>query len=509
MREGVVYLVGAGPGDPGLLTVKGRRCVETADVVVHDRLVDKRILRHAREQAEVIDVGKVRGQGGSTQPKINSLLVQRAKEGRRVVRLKGGDPFVFGRGGEEADALREAGVAFQVVPGVTSAIAAPAYAGIPLTHRGVASAFTVVTGTEAPGSQSSPIEWEALARRPGTLVLLMAWESLPTIVEALLRHGKQPDTPTALVRWGTEPYQQTVVGTLESIEAKAAAAGLRPPVVAIIGEVVRLRERLRWFDNRPLWGRRVLVTRTRTQAGALSRLLDERGADAIELPTIETRPMDDYGVLDDALADLQGREWVVFTSTNAVGAVFDRLRALGLDSRALHGTRVAAIGPTTASDLEQRGIKPDFVPDRAVSEALAEGLIDQGVQGGRVLLPRADAGREVLARSLREAGAAVDDVPVYRTVAPSGLDDRLDDILDGGIDAATFTSSSTVRNLVRLLDGGLDRLSGVLVACIGPVTAATAREMGLEVGLVAREHTIPGLVDALEQHFAREESPHD
>ena len=219
--------------------------------------------------------------------------------------------------------------------------------------------------------------------------------------------------------------------------------------------------------------------------------------------------MDDYGVLDDALADLQGREWVVFTSTNAVRAVFDRLRALGLDSKALHGTRVAAIGPTTASDLEQRGIKPDFVPDRAVSEALAEGLIDQGVQGRRVLLPRADAGREVLARSLREAGAAVDDVPVYRTVAPSGLDDRLDDILDGGIDAATFTSSSTVRNLVRLLDGGLDRLSGVLVACIGPVTAATAREMGLEVGLVAREHTIPGLVDALEQHFAREESPHD
>ena len=509
MSEGVVYLVGAGPGDPGLLTVKGRRCVETADVVVHDRLVDRRILRHARERAEVIDVGKVRGQGGSTQPKINSLLVQRAKEGRKVVRLKGGDPFVFGRGGEEADALREAGVAFQVVPGVTSAIAAPAYAGIPLTHRGVASAFTVVTGTEAPGSQSSPIEWEALARRPGTLVLLMAWESLPTIVEALLRHGKQPDTPTALVRWGTEPYQQTVVGTLESIEAKAAAAGLRPPVVAIIGEVVRLRERLRWFDNRPLWGRRVLVTRTRTQAGALSRLLDERGADAIELPTIETRPMDDYGVLDDALADLQGREWVVFTSTNAVGAVFDRLRALGLDSRALYGTRVAAIGPTTASDLEQRGIKPDFVPDRAVSEALAEGLIQQGVQGRRVLLPRADAGREVLARSLREAGAAVDDVPVYRTVAPSGLDDRLDDILDGGIDAATFTSSSTVRNLVRLLDGGLDRLSGVLVACIGPVTAATAREMGLEVGLVAREHTIPGLVDALEQHFAREESPHD
>ena len=509
MSEGVVYLVGAGPGDPGLLTVKGRRCVETADVVVHDRLVDRRILRHARERAEVIDVGKVRGQGGSTQPKINSLLVQRAKEGRKVVRLKGGDPFVFGRGGEEADALQEAGVAFQVVPGVTSAIAAPAYAGIPLTHRGVASAFTVVTGTEAPGSQSSPIEWEALARRPGTLVLLMAWESLPTIVEALLRHGKQPDTPTALVRWGTEPYQQTVVGTLESIEAKAAAAGLRPPVVAIIGEVVRLRERLRWFDNRPLWGRRVLVTRTRTQAGALSRLLDERGADAIELPTIETRPMDDYGVLDDALADVQDREWVVFTSTNAVQAVFDRLRALGLDSRALYGTRVAAIGPTTASDLEQRGIKPDFVPDRAVSEALAEGLIQQGVQGRRVLLPRADAGREVLARSLREAGAAVDDVPVYRTVAPSGLDDRLDDILDGGIDAATFTSSSTVRNLVRLLDGGLDRLSGVLVACIGPVTAATAREMGLEVGLVAREHTIPGLVDALEQHFAREESPHD
>ena len=509
MKAGTVFLVGAGPGDPRLITLKGLQCLESAEVVVYDRLVDKRLLSHAGSKAELIDVGKFPGKGGSRQEGINALLVAKAKEGKRVVRLKGGDPFVFGRGGEEAEALSAEGVTFEVVPGVTSATAAPAYAGIPVTHRGLASSFTVVTGSEAPDKDDFSLDWDQLARQAGTLVVLMGWENLASIAETLMRHGRPPDSPVALVQWGTEPHQQTIVGTLSDIVGKAADAGLAPPVVAVFGDVVDLRERLRWFDNRPLFGKRVLVTRTRAQAGALSERLAERGAQAIELPAIETQPLADYSALDGALRRLEANDWVIFTSVNAVQAVFDRLDAMGLDARAFHTAKVGAIGIATATSLREHGIVVDFAPDAFTSESVVDDLKSRGFEGGRVLLPQADIARETLSQGLSAMGATVEQVTVYRTVSPEDSGTRVEAILSEGIDVATFTSSSTVENLARLLDGKLDAISGVTIACIGPITAATAGELGLKVDIVAKEHTVAGLVNALEAHFTQEGSSHE
>ena len=509
MKPGKVFLVGAGPGDPDLVTVKGLGCIESADVVVHDRLVDRRLLSRASPTAELIDVGKFPGGGGGRQAEINALLADRAKEGKTVVRLKGGDPFVFGRGGEEAEALHAEGVPFEVVPGVTSAIAGPAYAGIPLTHRNLSSHFTVVTGSEAPDKGASSADWAALAKHGGTLVVLMGWENLSSIVEALVRHGRPPDTPVALVRWATEPYQQTVVGTLSSIVDEAAAANIAPPVVAVVGAVVGLSGKLRWFENRPLFGKRVLVTRTRTQAGALSEVLYRRGADVIELPTIEIGPMEDYGQLDAALRHVDGYDWVIFTSVNAVQAVFGRFDALGLDARAFHRSKLAAIGPATADSLRGHGVVADFVPDEFLSEAVVKGLKRHGLKGGRVLLPRSDIAHGTLSLGLADLGATVDDVAVYRTDTPKEARQLLRDIISDGIDIATFTSSSTVSNLAQLLDSDLGPLSDATIGCIGPVTAATARELGLRVDILAGEHTIEGLVDALEAHFTKEGPSHE
>ena len=504
MKPGLVYIVGAGPGDPGLITVKGLGCVESADVVLFDRLVDKRLLTHAGPEAEVIDVGKVPGEAAGRQAKINALLVGKAREGKRVVRLKGGDPFVFGRGGEEAEALHAEGIRFEVVPGVTSAIAAAAYGGIPVTHRGIASSVTIVTGSEEPDKPESGVDWGRLAEQQGTLVVLMGWENLANIMETLTRFGRAPDTPVALVQWGTEPYQRTVVGTLSNIVSVAEAAGLSPPVVIVIGGVVDLREKLRWFDNRPLFGKRVLVTRTRTQASELSDMLSQRGAQPIELPTIEVQALDDYGRLDAALSDLGAYDWVFFTSVNAVGVVFDRIEALGLDVRAFRDTRVGAIGQATAASLRKHGIVADFVPDPFVSKAMVDGLKQRGLRGERVLLPRADIAPDALSDGLTGLGAVVDEITAYRTVAPKNSVQLASSILAKGIDVATFTSSSTVRNLVEMLDGNLNGLSKATVACIGPVTAATAEQMGFRVGLVAGEHTISGLVDSLEEYFTKD-----
>ncbi len=504
-KKGRVFLVGAGPGDPGLITVKGLRCVESADVIVYDRLVDRRLLARATATAELVDVGKAPGERRNRQEDINALLIARAAEGKLVVRLKGGDPFVFGRGGEEAEALAAGGIPFEVVPGVTSAIAAPAYAGIPVTHRDIGSFFTVVTGSEAPDKPEPAVPWDRLAEAGGTLVVLMGWESLDRIVEALVRHGRPPETPVALVRWGTEPYQRTVSGTLATIVGAARDAGMSPPVVAVIGEVAKLRDRLRWFDRGPLFGKRVLVTRSRAQASVLSELLAARGAEAVEIPTIEILPLDDYGSLDAELRGLRGYQWIVFTSANPVRVVFDRLAAMGLDSRALAGPRVAAIGPATAASLREHGISADFVPDVFVSESIVEGMKGAGLQGAKVLLPRSSAGREALAEGLAGLGAAVREVTAFHTGTPEDARTRLDEALAAGIDAATFTSSSTVSNLAALLDGRLDRLSTAAIACIGPVTAARAGELGLKVDIVAREHTVAGLVDALESYYADEE----
>lgn len=509
VRPGTVVLVGAGPGDPGLITVRGLQCLESADVIVYDRLVDRRLVDRAKPTAERVDVGKVPGGGGRRQDEINRILVDQANSGKSVVRLKGGDPFVFGRGGEEAEALQAEDIPFEIVPGVTSAVAVPAYAGIPLTHRGVASSFTVVTGSETPDKDASSIDWDHLARLGGTLVVLMGWENLPGIVGALMDRGYPQDTPAALVRWGTGPCQETVIGTVGDIVDKGVAAGLKPPVVAVFGEVVGVADRLRWFDNRPLFAKRVLVTRTRAQAGALSDLLAQRGAQAIELPTIEVQGLEDYGVFDGSLRRLGDYDWAIFASANAVVAVFDRLATLRLDARAFGAARVGAIGPATAAALQGRGIVADIMSDVYTAEGMVRGLARRDFQGATVFLPRADIGWETLESGLSALGARVEAVGAYRTTTPEGSRERALRTLEAGIDAAVFTSSSTVTNLLGILDGRLDGLSGATIACIGPVTAATASEVGLNVDIVASEHTVAGLVDSLETYFTSKVHSHE
>ena len=501
MSKGIVSLVGAGPGDPELISVKGLRLIRSADAVVYDRLVDKRLLEHARNDAELIDVGKIPGKRVNRQEDINSLLVELGTAGKRVVRLKGGDPFVFGRGGEEAEALADAGVQFEIVPGVTSAIAAPAYAGIPLTHRRLASSFTVVTGSEDPTKPETSVDWEALARSSDTLAILMGQSNLAAIAGALVRFGRGPETPVALVQWGTEPYQRTLTGTLATIAEKAVAAGIGAPAVTIVGDVVRMREAIKWFDSRPLFGKRVLVTRTRTQASALSETLTQKGAQPIELPTIEIQPYEDYAHLDEALKACHEYDWAIFSSSNAVDIVFDRLTGLGLDARAMHGVQIAAIGPATRKRLFVRGVAADFVPSTFVAESVVDELRRFGLSGRRVLLPQAEIARDVLRSGLAGLGASVDAIPVYRTVTPANSAERLDKVLSDGIDIATFTSSSTATNLVELLAGNTSALKGATIACIGPVTAKKAAELGLSVDVIASEHTIAGLIEAVESHF--------
>ncbi len=504
-QTGKVFLVGAGPGDPGLITLRGLEVLRRAQVVIYDRLVSERLAVEAPPEAERVYVGKTAGHHTLSQPEINALLVAKAREGKLVVRLKGGDPFIFGRGGEEIEALAEARVPFEVVPGVTSAIAAPAYAGIPITHRDFAASFAVVTGREGPAKPDSTIAWDKLATGAATLLCLMGAGNLSSIVEQLVRHGRSPETPVALIQWGTWRRQRTLVGTLADIADQAREANLGPPIVAVVGDVVRLREKLRWFDNRPLFGKRVLVTRTREQAGDLSRLLAEVGAEPVEVPTIRTQPPECWEPVDEAISRLAEYGWVVFTSGNGVRSFFDRLDALGKDARALGRSRVAAIGPATAGALREAGIRADLVPEEYVAEAVAARLIEQGAAGSRILLARAAEAREVMAEMLAKEGARVDQVAVYRTVPAPEAGHRLKGLLEGkGVDAATFASSSSVRNLVAALgEEAREHLDRLLVACIGPITARTARELGLRVDIVASEYTIPGLVRALEDYYSR------
>ena len=500
---GKVYLIGAGPGDPGLITVKGLRCLQKADLVVYDRLVDRRLLAKARDGVELVFVGKDPGERVMEQTQINRYLVERAQEGRVIARLKGGDPFVFGRGGEEAQALDQAGVPFEVVPGVTSAIAAPAYAGIPLTHRELSSSFTVVSGSEDPSKEEPAVRWDLLARNGGTLVVLMGWRALDKITRILIKEGMPSSTPVALVCWGTEPYQRTVTGMLENIVQLGKEVGLSPPVVAVIGPVVDLRREVRWFDNRPLFGKRVLVTRSRAQASVLSEMLEEEGAEPMEVPAIEFRPVEDYTRLDNAIGSLDSYSWVIFTSANGVEAFFGRMQSLEQDSRAFGGIKVGAIGPATAACLAQYGIRADFVPPEYVSEALVQSMEAFELKGDRVLLPRSDIGRDELADGLAHLGAQVEQLSVYRTVVPEDSRQKARELLaHGNVDLVTFTSSSTVHNLVDLLDGESSLLDGALVACIGPITARAAEEMGLRVDIVAQEYNIAGLVSALKGYFA-------
>jgi uroporphyrinogen III methyltransferase/synthase len=502
MKAGRVYLVGAGPGDPGLITRKGLECLASADVVIYDRLLDERILDAAPDGAERIYVGKQAGEHTREQDEINRLLVEKANEGKYVVRLKGGDPFVLGRGGEEAEALRNSGIPFEVVPGVSSAVAVPAYAGIPVTHRGLASSFTVVTGHEDPDKSGSSIAWEKLATGADTLVFLMGLRNLPRIAARLLEHGRPADTPVAVIKDGTRPGQMTITGSLKDIVARVKERHLDPPAVIVVGEVVRLRQKLSWFEGRPISGKRVLVTRARRQAGSLSQLLYERGAQPVELPAIDIEAVGDTGELDRAIADLRRYRWVLFTSVNGVAAFFERLHQLNLDARALGNLSIGAIGPATAAALRGQGIVPDFVPAVYTGEGIIEGLRGRDIAGQRFLLPRADIADEELVEGLQGLGAEVHEIVAYRTTPPTeDIYRARESLLSGEIDVITFTSSSAVFNLVTAFNGHLSAINNKKIACIGPKTADAAAKAGLKVDIIATEHTIPGLVEAIEEYF--------
>lgn len=537
-RTGKVYLIGAGPGDPGLITVKGVECLRGADVVVYDYLANPRLLSYAGDNAEKIYVGKRGDDHTAEQEQINSLLVQEAQKGRTVARLKGGDAFIFGRGGEEALSLAEHDIEFEVVPGVSSAYAVPAYAGIPVTHRGLASDVSFITGHEQRGAAGPGIAWEMLAKSGGTLVFLMGVKNLATIREELLRHGKAKDTPVAVIRWGTTADQETLTSTLEKIADDVEEAGFRPPAVLVVGEVVRLRERLAWFEKRPLFGRRVVVTRAAGQSGGLGELLAAEGAEVIEFPTITILPVDDYSSFDAAVGGRaetrpsktraggapdnpaaatgdhtrgEPYDWIVFTSANAVKYTVERLRDLELDVRAFAGAKIAAVGTATAAALSERGLRADLVPADFHAEGLLEEFGRMGVAGKRILIPRAREAWEILPKALREMDADVTVAPVYRNepamVPPEGL---LKEISENRIDCVTFTSGSTLKNFIRSVGDDAcaplraDASSGrALVAVIGPVTAATAHKAGLRVDIMPETSTIPALAAAVKNELSQ------
>jgi len=504
MKSGKVYLVGAGPGDPGLITVKGIECLGKADVIVYDHLLDVSLLEAAPPDAEKIYVGKVAGRHTKPQDEINRILVDKAKEDKTVVRLKGGDPFVFGRGGEEAEALAENGIPFEVIPGITSSVAVPAYAGIPVSHRGLASSFAVITGHEDPTKESSSINWEGLARGVDTLVFLMGIKNLPLIVENLVKYGRDKSTPAAVIKNGTRPQQEIASGNLGDIIEKVKQSGITAPAVVIVGDVVALRGRLRWFDNLPLFGKRILVTRSRRQASKLSHLLAERGAAPVELSAIDIQPLDDYHKLDSAISCLANYQWVIFTSTNGVEAFWQRLALLNMDSRSLGNLVIGAIGPATTGALAERGITTDYMPEVYTGEGIIEGLKSHNISGKRILLPRADIADNELVDGLSGIGAEVDEVAAYRTVAAAEEANKAVKILSSGeIDVITFTSSSTVTNFMAAFEGQKPHIDNTTVACIGPKTKETAVKAGLDVDILAAEQTIPGLVNAIEDYFRR------
>jgi uroporphyrinogen III methyltransferase/synthase len=502
MEPGKVYLVGAGPGDPGLITVKGLECLRKADVVIYDRLVDDSLLEEASPDSEKIYVGKGRGCHAMEQKEINLLLISKAREGQRVVRLKGGDPFVLGRGGEEAEVLAANDISFEVVPGVSSAYAVPAYAGIPVTHRRLASSFTVVTGHEDPEKDESSIDWRTISTGSDTLVFLMGMDNLTHIVNKLLQNGRPPRTPVAVISQGTSPGQRTLVGTLEDIGSRAQKEDFEPPAVIVVGEVVRLREQIRWFDNLPLFGKRVLVTRAEHQTKELSQLLLERGAMPVEMPVIRIGPPRTWKELDQAILDLESYGWIIFTSVNAVETFWKRLLAKKLDARQFGGTKIGAIGPATAGALEERGLHPDYIPKRYTSQGFLAGLKKQDVVGRRVLLPRSDIAGNELSDGLTKRGVKVHQVTAYRTATVTNSSSQAKQmLLSGEIDVITFTSASTVNSLLAILDRKWEVIKRARLASIGPNTSAALADKGLKADIVAREHTMPGLVLAVERYF--------
>jgi uroporphyrinogen III methyltransferase / synthase len=506
----MVYIIGAGPGDPGLMTVRGLQCLQAADVVLYDHLVPQRLLRHARPDAEKIDVGTAAPQP-LEQEAICYLIAEKARERRTVARLKWGDPFIFDRGGSEALFLHEQGVRFEVVPGIPAGIAVPGYAGIPLTYPGGGDTLTFVRGHEDDGKTRASIDWTSLARLDGTIVCYAGPDQLPLFLNALVSHGRPAGDAGAIVYDGTLPTQQTVSGTLEELSKAIASSSDRRPAILVVGRVVALREHLRWFDERPLFGKRVLVTRPREQAADLVERLESMGAEAIEAPMIRILPPEDEAPLNDACARAGEFDWIVFSSANAVDVFLDHLLDGPWDLRILNGVKLCVVGPGTGERLTRRGLKVDLMPSEHRAEAVVRAMAEAGgVAGSKVLLPHADIGREHIADELRKQGADVTEVIAYRTVAVEPERDGEPDVyrmlLERRIDVVTFTSASAVRAFVRLLgaEPAADLLGTTVVASIGPVTAEAAAQCQIASAIVPASHTVTGLVDAIVGYFQKE-----
>lgn len=505
-HHGLCSLVGAGPGDPGLLTIRGKECLSQAEVVLYDYLCNAELLRYVPATAEKIYVGKSAGKHALAQEEINTLLVEKTKAGHCVVRLKGGDPFLFGRGGEEAEALANAGLRFEIVPGVTSAIGGLAYAGIPVTHRSSNAQLTIFTGHEDPSKESSLLDYQALATTAGTKVMLMGVERLASITTSLITAGMDTATPVALVRWASTGRQETITGTVETIAAIAKEKKFSAPAIAVFGEVVHLRKKLNWFETRPLFGRRIAITRTREQASELISALRALGADAYELPTIRieiVQKKEEQKAFAEVIIDAHQYDWIVFTSPNGVTAFFEAFYKHHQDARSLGATRIAAIGPGTARKIQEYRFSVDLIPPQFVAESLLEELKKVDVENLRILLPRASGAREFLATALEELGAIVDDIPVYDTM-PELHDETggLKRFCEEGADIITFTSGSTAEHFQTLLKKtGIEFPSSCITASIGPITSSVMQGLGMNVDLEAKQHDIPGMVEAIVSHF--------
>lgn len=500
--KGMVFLVGAGPGDPGLLTIKGMELIKKADVIIYDRLASPRILSHAKPEAELIYVGKQSGYHALSQDKINELIVKKAIAGKTVVRLKGGDPFIFGRGGEEAEECVKSNIFFEIVPGVTSAISVPAYSGIPLTHRQYSASLTIVTGHRQ-DDMNVQVNWEGLAKFAGTIVFLMGMANLEYITSNLIKFGVKEDTPVAIIHWGTTHLHRTVQGTLSNIVEIVKDAGIKPPSIIVVGDVVNLRENLKWYEYRPLLGKKIIVTRTREQASELIKLLEDKGAFCIELSTIAVKMPDDTSELDSAIMRLSDYNWIVFSSPNSVKFFMERLYQLGMDVRMFGNTKIASMGTGTSEILKKYSLNHDLMPEDFQAEGMLEAFSKINIKNQNMLIPRAKKARDILPEGLRNAGANVDVAICYENFIPEISQDKINLLMDEQIDLITFTSSSTVKNFYKLLPCETLRklFKEAKTACIGPVTAETARELGMNVDIMPEESSMLALVNEIERFY--------
>ncbi len=513
--RGKVYLCGAGPGDPELITLKAKRALKESDVILYDRLSNKELLKYSSSDAELFYVGKKANNHYYTQTEINKLLVKKAKEGKIVCRLKGGDPFVFGRGGEEASVLNENGLDFEIIPGISSSLAVPAYAGIPVTQRNISSSFAVITGHEAANKKESSVQLEKIANSVDTLIVLMGVSKLSNITERLIKSGFQVTTPVSLCRWGTRVEQKTVTGNLENIVKKVAEADFQSPAVIIIGEVVKKRQELKWFKNKELFGKKILVTRPAKQADYFCKLLERKGAKAIRAPMIEINDPYDFSDLDKAISNLERYKWIVFTSVNGVEKFMDRLFINDKDCREFKGIKTVVIGEKTAKKLKEYGIKFDYMPENYSTQGILSGIKDYAkennikIKDTFFLLPRADIASEILEKGLKNMGAKVNNIEAYRNEMPEIKDKIYKMLFNNKLDLLTFTSSSTVLNFIKGMKDyfgsniNSEMINEVEVACIGPVTAKTAREKGIKVDIIAEEYTIKGLYEAIIDYYKK------